>query len=285
MNRGMYQLSTYLARLEVEIEYGKSPKPSQMVENLKSRYRTFVDKHNLAIIKMLEADYILSPPFSNPIALNLLLIERSEPGFSIAPWDCVEGGLKLGDTEAASELYRQAYDLFTDRVSPRGRAAVLLRQGCVEHHRASAGDVSPEEKSQRCETARQRFTEALQLFQLDEAHSQIVRGHQIPAQQCCPRIPVFEYYSRILFAEYSNRPIFLGIRILRIFPEYYSNTTCNVTCSCQGAIIRVFRPFFWSTTTILSSILSSISSISSIDSSIASILSSNLLVSSILLSK
>jgi hypothetical protein len=89
------------------------------------------------------------------------------------------------------------------------------------------------------------------------------------------------------FPEYSNT---------RIFPEYYSNTTCNVTCSCQGATIRVFHPFFWSITVILSSILSSISSIdssiasilssiSSIDSSIASILSSNLLVSSMLLSK
>ena len=75
------------------------------------------------------------------------------------------------------------------------------------------------------------------------------------------------------FPEYSNT---------RIFPEYYSNTTCNVTCSCQGATIRVFHPFFWSITVILSSILSSISSI---DSSIASILSSNLLVSSMLLSK
>lgn len=179
INRGMYQLCQYLARLEVEIEFGKSPKPSQMVENLKSRYRTFVDKHNLAMIKMLEADYILSPPFSNPIALNLLLVEGNEPGFSTGPYDSVEGGLKLGDTHVAGQLYRQAYDLFTDIASPRGRAAVLLRQGCVEHLQASAGDVSGEEKSQRCETARQKFAEALRLFEFDEAHSQIVRGHQI----------------------------------------------------------------------------------------------------------
>jgi CHAT domain-containing protein len=179
VNRGMYQLGQYLTRLEVEIEFGKSPKPSQTVENIKSRYRTFVDKHNLAIIKMLEADYILSPPFSNPVALNLLLTEGIEPGFSIGPYDSVEGGLKLGDIQAAGQLYQQAYDLFTDSASPRGRAAVLLRQGCVEHLQASANDVSPEEKSQRCETARQKFAEALHLFELDEAHSQIVRGHQI----------------------------------------------------------------------------------------------------------
>lgn len=179
VNRGMYQLGQYLARLEVELEYGRSPEPSQMVENLRSRYRTFNDKHNLAMIKMLEADNILSPPFSNPIALNLFLIESMEPGFSIGPYDSVEGGLKIGDTQAAGQLYRQAYTLFTETVSPRGRGAVLLRQGCVEHLQASAGDVSPEEKNQRCETARQKFAEALGLFELDEAHSQIVRGHQI----------------------------------------------------------------------------------------------------------
>lgn len=179
VNRGMFQLNNYLARLKVELEYGKSPEPSQKVESLKSRYKTFVDKHNLAIIKMLEADYILSPPFSNPIALNLLVTEGSQAGFSIAPWDSVESDLKLGDTQAASQLYRQAFDLFTDSNSPRGRAAVLLRQGCVEHLQASAGDVSAEEKSQRCETARKKFAEALRLFDLDEAHSQIVRGHQI----------------------------------------------------------------------------------------------------------
>jgi len=75
------------------------------------------------------------------------------------------------------------------------------------------------------------------------------------------------------FPEYSNT---------RIFPEYYSNTTCHVTCSYQGAIIAVFHLFFWSATVILSSILSSISSI---DSSIASVFLSNSLVSSILLSK
>jgi CHAT domain-containing protein len=179
VHRGMYQLGQYLTRLEVELEFGKSPNPPQMVENPKSRYRTFVDKHNLAMIKMLEADYILSPPFSNPIALNLLLTEGMEPGFSSGPYDSVEAGLRLGDTQAAGQLYQQAYDLFTDSVSPRGRAAVLLRQGCVEHLQASASDVSPEEKSQRCEIARLKFAEALTLFELDEAHSQIVRGHQI----------------------------------------------------------------------------------------------------------
>jgi CHAT domain-containing protein len=176
---GMYQLHKYLQRLQVELEFGKSPGPSQSVESLKNRYRTFVDKHNLAIIKMLEGDHILSPPFSNPIGLNLMLIEGTQPGSSITPWDSVEDSLKLGDVEVSGQLYRQAYDLFTDSGSPRGQAAVLLRQGCLEHMQAFATDVSPAEKNQRCHAARQNFADSLRLFDLDEAHSQIVRGHQI----------------------------------------------------------------------------------------------------------
>jgi hypothetical protein len=108
MKLGEYQLEKYLLRLQVEIEFGKSPGPSQLVESLKNRYRTSVDKHNLAIIKMLEGDHILSPPFSNPIGLNLIFIEGSLPGPSIAPWDSVEDSIKLGDVMVADQLYRQA---------------------------------------------------------------------------------------------------------------------------------------------------------------------------------
>jgi hypothetical protein len=78
---------------------------------------------------------------------------------------------------------------------------------------------------------------------------------------------------------------FPGYSNTRIFPEYYSNTTCNITCSCQGAIIRVFLPLFLSTLAIIALLSAIVLSILVIDSSIASILSSNSLVLSILLSK
>ena len=69
---------------------------------------------------------------------------------------------------------------------------------------------------------------------------------------------IHKYLNRLKIPHHSN---------IRVLPKYYSNSTCNVTCSCQGAIIRVFHPFFWSTTVILSSILPSISSsISSVNS-------------------
>jgi hypothetical protein len=179
VNVGIHQLDHYLARLELELRYGQSPKKSQMADDLQTRYDTLGDKHNLAITKMLEADYILAPPFTNPIALNLILTESFQPGFSIGSWDSVESNLKLGNTVAASRLYQEAHDLFSLIGSPRGLAAVLLRQGCVEHIQTSIGNVPFEEKSTRCDIARQKFSQALRLFDLDEAHCQIVRGHQI----------------------------------------------------------------------------------------------------------
>lgn len=177
--RGMHQLSNYLTRLDVELEYGQSPEAASWVEDLKSRFKESDDRHNLAVMKMLEADYILSPPFSNPIALNLIVYEGSNPEISVTGYDSLEGELKLGDTQAAGNLYYEAYDLFVAAVSPRGQAAVRLRQGCVEHLLACPGNISREEKGQRYEAARQKFMEAVLLFDLDEVHIQIVRGHQI----------------------------------------------------------------------------------------------------------
>ncbi|MCJ1358739.1 MAG: hypothetical protein MMC33_008739 [Icmadophila ericetorum] len=179
INLGLYQVNHYLERLEVELEFGKSPGPSQRVESIKNRQRTYVDKHNLAIVKILEADHILSPPFSNPIALNLVIHEIFKNGSSSSPWETLEDELKLGDVDAAGQLYQQAYDLFEDFGSPRGRAVVLLRQGCVEHIQILAGNLSPEENSRRRGIAKEKFTQSLRLFSLDEAHAQIVRGHQI----------------------------------------------------------------------------------------------------------
>jgi hypothetical protein len=127
VERGMTQLSNYLARLDVELEYGQSPVPAKWMIDLRSQYESSDDSHNLAMIKMLEADYILSPPFSNPIALNLIVYESSNPDFTIGPWDNLEGDLKIGDTHSAEKLYCEALDLFSLSASPRGQAAVLLR--------------------------------------------------------------------------------------------------------------------------------------------------------------
>jgi hypothetical protein len=177
--RGMNQLSKYLARLDLELEYGQSSQPAALLEELKALYGTSGDKHNLAIINMLQADHILSPPFSNPIALNLIVYEGYEPAFSIGPWDTIEAELILGDTDAAELFYQEAFELFRTSGSSRGQAAILLRQGCVQHIQACTSDVSAEQRVQRSEIAEQKFSEALELFQFDEAQSQIVHGHQI----------------------------------------------------------------------------------------------------------
>jgi len=48
--------------------------------------------------------------------------------------------------------------------------------------------------------------------------------------------------------EYLNRPIILDYSNIRVLPEYYSNTTCNVTCSAKAPLVRVFNLLFLSTT-------------------------------------
>lgn len=133
LERGMPQLSNYLARLDVELQYGQSPVPAKWVEELKCQYATSRDHHNPATMKMLEADYTLSPPFSNPIALNLIVYQGSNPEFTVGPWDNLEGEWKLGEVPTAKRLYSEALELFAVSASPRGQAAALLRQGYVEH--------------------------------------------------------------------------------------------------------------------------------------------------------
>src|ERR1035437_8015110 len=73
---------------------------------------------------------------------------------------------------------------------------------------------------------------------------------------------------RILFAnsirEYLNRLKILHYSNIRVLPEYYSNSTCNVTCSTNmyvKALISVFSTYF---SYLLLLILSSISLLGSL---------------------
>ena len=104
-----------------------------MLQYVQSRYQESGDKHHWARAKMIEADHILSPPFSNPISLNLVLIEVHNTGHSSYSWDMLEADIHVGDAGTAGKLYDEAQRLFGDSSSPRGRAAVLSRLGCIDH--------------------------------------------------------------------------------------------------------------------------------------------------------
>jgi hypothetical protein len=99
--------------------------------------------------------------------------------------------------------------------------------------------------------------------------------------QCWPQLPVLEYYSRVLLAEYSNRPISLGTRVLEYIPITTRLPRDNITCSCQGAIIRVFLPLFLLTHAIIVLLSAIVLSILVLNSSIVSILLSISSISSI----
>ena len=54
---------------------------------------------------------------------------------------------------------------------------------------------------------------------------------------------------RIVFAntvrECLNRPIILDYSNIRVLPEYYSNSTCNVTCNTMCHVTLLFGTSSW----------------------------------------
>ncbi|KAJ9644780.1 hypothetical protein H2199_003745 [Coniosporium tulheliwenetii] len=128
---------------------------------------------------MLEADNMLSPSFSSPVALNLVPIDSDDAGPTNVTWDNVESNLRLEDSAAAQSLYTEALDLIDEATSPRLRSAIILRQGCIAHIQACTSSLSSSLKSRFLEEADNKLAEASRLFQGDQTNTQIVRGHQI----------------------------------------------------------------------------------------------------------
>ena len=118
----------------------------------------------------MEADDMLSPPFSSPVALNIMIMETFADGFSNSSWEVTNMGLEICESEQANRLYADALELFKASNSPRGCAAVLLRQACVEHVMGWKEKILAEERHRRLDAAGRKFEEAFSLFVLDEGH-------------------------------------------------------------------------------------------------------------------
>ncbi|RAO74188.1 uncharacterized protein BHQ10_010200 [Talaromyces amestolkiae] len=181
-NAGMQRLSQYLKRLEVELQFaiGSSDKGIDDLRALEREYERSGDWAGCAACKLLEADYALTSPFSTPFAFNLIPVYSGNAGFVSQVWDETEDKLSLLESDELSQkLLQQAHDLFQKSDSPRGRAAVRLRQGCIEHMKCYSSACTPNERTGFLQAAKEHFTDALHLFDLDEVHCQIVRGHQM----------------------------------------------------------------------------------------------------------
>lgn len=181
-NAGMLRLSQYLKRLEVELHFANGT-PDRGIDGLRaleSEYELSGDWAGCAACKLLEADFALTSPFSTPFAFNLIPVYSGNAGFVCHVWDETEDKLSLLESDESSQmLLQQAYNLFQRSDSPRGCAAVRLRQGCIEHMKCYSSACMPNERREFLQAAKEHFSDALRLFDLDEVHRQIVRGHQM----------------------------------------------------------------------------------------------------------
>ena len=88
-------------------------------------------------------------------------------------------GLELCESEQANRLYTDAFELFKANKSPRGCAAILLRQACVEYALGLKEKILAEERHRRLHAAGSKFEQAFRAFESDEEHRKIIKGHRI----------------------------------------------------------------------------------------------------------
>ena len=177
---GMPEIAGFMEMMQLELTRAAGlPEVPTLLRCLQSQYESAGNKHQLAMTKMMEADDILSPPFSSPLVLNLIIRETFDVGSSANSWEVTEMGLELCESEQANRLYTDAFELFKANKSPRGCAAVLLRQACVEHALVLKENISAEERHRRLDAAESKFEQAYRAFKFDEGHRKIIEGHQI----------------------------------------------------------------------------------------------------------
>lgn len=174
------QISSYLARLIVELHLAcRSPSARKELDKLYSIYERLGDPAGMANCKMIEADSLISPPFTSPISLNLIPIDSSSATGENRMWDPVEQDLPWDYSCDVQNGYASALNLFRVAGCERGQAAVLLRQGCCLHAQARPRSRRDESRYELLKEAREKLDKARALFGLDEANSIIVQGHQV----------------------------------------------------------------------------------------------------------
>lgn len=86
------------------------------------------DEPGQALCKMLLGDIISSPPFSSPIALNLIALDGISYDHANTYWNECEDGIFLAKDVTAAELYNEASHSFETSRSRDGCAAIELRR-------------------------------------------------------------------------------------------------------------------------------------------------------------
>lgn len=174
-------ISRYLDRLKVEYRQGAGLEDAlPMLRRLFDACREQGDWIGAASCLVIQADRILSPPFSNPVSFNLMPLDQ-ELGWDYPFWDAAEAQHPLGKNPMAEDLYVQALDLYRKGRCKRGQAAVKLRQGCIGHVealiKARAGLTTEAAALNEC--VRENVAEAEKLFRMDSTNLYLTATHRL----------------------------------------------------------------------------------------------------------
>lgn len=177
-------IATYLNLLILKFHLSCRNSPAAALGNHFKRCSRLNDHAGMGNCKMLEGDNHVSPGFTSPLALNLIIVNFSSCIGEEASWDPVEFGLKFDYSPEAQICYEDALNLFRTAGCKRGQAAVLLRQACclhneMRHQRASKSQGFDLDILGKVDT---QLREALKLFGKDEANVQLVKAHQLMLQ-------------------------------------------------------------------------------------------------------
>ena len=182
---GYAKLSRYLRRVQLEFIMATcSSDVDEAVSNLTEDYTAAQDWEGLASIHVLNADRMLSPPFSNPLSLNLIAVDGHGATLANSQWSVVEASMWLNDNSEAQLQYQKALDLFRMSGSRRGCAAVILRQACVQHAAALRQTPLSSIRRRLIEEAQKKLEEAGVLFEMDVHHQLLVMAHRVILNIC-----------------------------------------------------------------------------------------------------
>ncbi|RAO65939.1 uncharacterized protein BHQ10_001951 [Talaromyces amestolkiae] len=170
----------YGHRLNIELHYAmESPSLETLLAKLFHAHERLSDQAGMANAKLIEGDSLYSPPFTSPIIQNLVPVPGCHAAGENTIWDAPEAKITPKDSDGVSRCYTEALELFETSNSPRGKAAVYLRQASILHAKSYNYDPTDTERVALLQEASEYLDNAIDLFDMDEANVQIVKANQI----------------------------------------------------------------------------------------------------------
>lgn len=179
-SNGAHGIAIYLDELILELHLVcQSPFSADITKELHLKCEKINDYAGMARLKMKEGDNLVSPGFTSPLALNIIISDSFSGTADDSIWDPIEFDLKFSYSSKAQDCYNSALDLFKAAGSKRGQAAVLLRQACCLHNLVRHQRIADTQHLDKLAEAEIKLETSLELLGRDEASLQIVKVHQI----------------------------------------------------------------------------------------------------------